>query len=396
MIYCDYNSTAPLSSAVIDTLVALRSTSFYNSSSPHVFGKAALKSIHEVEFFLADHFQVDLKFFKLLFHSGATEGIYTFLLGRLNLLKWQNKKIIFLYSLLDHSSVLGVAEAWKSRHGELSFLPLDVSTGLICQKLLAQRLEDLEHNYDEILMNLTWGNGETGVVESLEVFAKLKKRFPKLKIHVDATQMPGKHPQAFNLPQDLDAYSFSGHKFGAFHGIGFSFYQTSYAILPIFQGGEQQRGLRSGTLPTELILSLQWALQGRATWEWSEKYSCLKTLEKSLTSLLVNKGKILLPQSERADFKLVNTIFMIIYALPSDQFLPLLEFSGVAASAGPACRSGSLGASQWPKQLGFEQWSKNTLRLSFAPEALSLNYINNFVATFGHFLEKIPNTQVGP
>ncbi len=392
MIYCDYNSTAPLSPSVIEGLSLLKGHPLYNSSSPHALGKASLKHVHGVEQFLLETFQLKSTH-QVLFHSGATEGLHTFLWGRARYLKSQNKKLLFLYSPLDHSAAKGVVEILTFEFQDtvtVMAMKIDALTGRIDHGHLQTQLALLGNSHDEILMNITWGSGESGVVEDINLLAAYKQRYSHLHLHVDGTQVPGKYLQSFQLLDSVDAYSFSGHKFGAFKGIGFSFFRSEFRFTPLFQGGEQQKGHRSGTVPVELILSLQWALQNLPALNWKLAYENLANLELKIETLLGDQGQILLPYSKLGSAKLVNTIFLVLYALPADQFLPILEMQGIAASAGPACKSMSLQASALPAVLGLEKWGRHTLRLSLCPAQMNTTFINDLSARFQKFLSILP------
>lgn len=79
-------------------------------------------------------------------------------------------------------------------------------------------------------------------------------------IHVDAVQLVGKTANWDMLSPELDAYTFSGHKFGALKGIGFSFVSNGTDFSPLIVGGSQQDGLRAGTENALGVYSIKLAL----------------------------------------------------------------------------------------------------------------------------------------
>ncbi|MDH4467272.1 MAG: aminotransferase class V-fold PLP-dependent enzyme [Bacteriovoracaceae bacterium] len=394
MIYCDYNSTAPISPILIDAFASLKSRPFYNPSSPHKGGKESLKRIHQTEHFLLNSFSLKSADFKILFHSGATEGIYTFILGRLKQLKKNHRSTIFFYSPVDHSSVLGVAQEFEEGGGATKKIPLHEYNALIDWKKLEALFEQtVASKVDEILLNITWANGETGMVEQLSSLALLKQKFPKLKIHLDATQMVGKHPQAFQIPEGVDVASFSGHKFGSLHGVGWSFYHKDFLFRPLFRGGNQQRGLRSGTMSGELIWSLELALKNSLDNlpNLEKSYLALNYLQGEMKKKLGEFGEMILPYEAKLNnhSKICNTLYFLFYPLPSDQFLPILDLNGLAASSGPACKSGSINPSELLKYLGKEKWARHGIRFSFSPSDLEIDspLVKNIISQFGHALK---------
>lgn len=98
----------------------------------------------------------------------------------------------------------------------------------------------------ECFLNYTYVNNESGVVWPLEWALDLKKE-TKCFVHVDAVQAAGKIANWEMLLPELDAYTFSGHKFGALKGIGFTFFNKELDFNPLIVGGTQQEGLRAGT-----------------------------------------------------------------------------------------------------------------------------------------------------
>jgi len=93
-------------------------------------------------------------------------------------------------------------------------------------------------------------NNEIGVVQPLEQIGKVLKE-NGVFFHTDAAQAVGKIPIDVNK-LNIDLMSISGHKFYGPKGIGALYIRRKPRIrlLPIINGGGQERGLRSGTLPT--------------------------------------------------------------------------------------------------------------------------------------------------
>ncbi len=99
-------------------------------------------------------------------------------------------------------------------------------------------------------------NNETGVIQDIAGLAAIAKQAGAL-FHSDLAQAVGK------IPLDLtgwkvDLASVSGHKLYGPKGVGALFVRRRprVRLAPLFSGGGQERGLRSGTLPTPLIVGL--------------------------------------------------------------------------------------------------------------------------------------------
>lgn len=99
-------------------------------------------------------------------------------------------------------------------------------------------------------------NNEIGVIQDIPTLAAIAKEAGAL-FHTDIAQATGK------IPVDLtgwkvDLASISGHKIYGPKGVGALFVRRRprVRVAPLFSGGGQERGLRSGTLPAPLIVGL--------------------------------------------------------------------------------------------------------------------------------------------
>ena len=111
---------------------------------------------------------------------------------------------------------------------------------------------------DTILVSLMMVNNEIGTISDYVAFKNICE-LHSICFHSDATQALGKIKLDLNnLPHLL---SFSGHKIYAPKGIGGLLINNNIKINPIFDGGGQERGVRSGTLPVPLIVGLGYAFE---------------------------------------------------------------------------------------------------------------------------------------
>jgi cysteine desulfurase len=107
-----------------------------------------------------------------------------------------------------------------------------------------------------LLVSVMAVNNEIGVIQDLSAIGEVAKRHGAL-FHVDAAQGAGRIPlDAGAIRADL--ISLSGHKIYGPKGIGALYVRRRprVRLLPLFSGGGQERGLRSGTLPAPLIVGL--------------------------------------------------------------------------------------------------------------------------------------------
>ncbi|MGB0453569.1 MAG: cysteine desulfurase family protein [Bacteriovoracaceae bacterium] len=356
-LYLDYNSTSPLSSSVIQYLAS--GDFFYgNPSSTHSSGKKSKKAIREVEKFLYKTYSLNSSDYHLLFHSGATEGLNMIIQGSAKCFKRKNVKATYFICEADHSCLFNQSEEIEELGHEVRFYPLD-SHGQIDEESLVKSINEVD---SKVVLSYTWVNNETGVINSLEKAASIKKRTGCL-INVDGVQSVGKVLDWQNLDPIIDSYTFSGHKFGALKGIGWSFIKEDYPLAPILRGGGQQSGLRSGTENVDGIFSLKLALN-----ELLEKQDLMKLkdliaqFEKPLKDFMGEAIEIVGTGSSRS----LTTSYIIIKNEKADIVLMAFDLDKIDVSSGSACSSGALEPSRTLLSMGYnEKEAKSAIRFSF-------------------------------
>lgn len=359
-IYLDFNATSPLAETVKSWL-ARGDFSFANPSSIHSSGKTAKRAVNEVSDFLYEFFGLSEDDFELIYHSGATEGMSMLIQGMAAYNEAHKLPAAFFYASSDHSCVVNQVARIQSKSQRCLELKVDRQGNLLNEAIdLIQSTEAQTK-----VLSYTWVNNETGVVWDLKEAARIKAETNALVI-VDAVQAVGKVDDWRVLDPSLDAYTFSGHKFGALKGIGFSFIKKTFKLCPLVMGGGQQSGLRSGTENTIGISSLKIALE-----ELFERQdlrllqSSKQLIEEKLFDLIQNKGEIVGGLAKKRSH---NTICFRLNGVKADQFLTAFDLAGIDVSTGSACSSGAVAPSRVLMAMGFDEaQAKSSLRLSFAP-----------------------------
>ena len=364
-IYLDYNATSPLINNVKRLLVG-GDFLFANPSSQHGSGKQASKMINQTTNFLLDLFQLPKNEYKLFYHSGATEAMNTFF--------HLSENDAFLYFVSDHPCVHAVGKHLKSRGVFVEQLGIEID-GQFNYDSVLEKIKSLNLTKKNVWLNFTYMHNETGVHWDLALANKLKAQ-SDVKIHVDAVQIVGKIYQGTHLDKTIDAYTFSGHKFGALKGIGFSFYKTQTKITPLLLGGGQQGGLRSGTVNTHGIQSIYASLKER---DLDEEYKKVKKLKDKIILELAKNEKL-----EVIANKSSNTICILHESMKADIMLVHFDMAGLDVSSGSACSAGSVEPSTTLLAMGKGDKAANNIRLSIGFNSLSeegaiLNSLKNVI-----------------
>ncbi len=360
-IYLDFNATAPVAPPVMEILKQ-EGWAYGNPSSVHALGKKARRLVNEVREFLFDCFGLSEEKFNLFFHSGATEGINTIIKGlALQCLKEQ-KSFSFYCLESDHSCVNNQQEFIELLGFSFKALPVSRNGELDVEAF--EKIISTDSS-DQKVLNWTWVNNETGVVNSLKQVCEIKKRFD-LFVHVDGVQAPGKIEEWRVLAPELDSYTFSGHKFGALKGSGFSFIKENILLLPLLNGGGQQLGIRSGTENTWGIFSIKEALNYLIlNYNFSEQSKAKSILENKIIELIGNRGEIIgIANPSRNG----NTIDLLLYGIKAHTSAMVFDMDGIDLSNGSACSSGAVIASRVLLSMGYdEDQAKSALRISLSP-----------------------------
>ena len=118
-----------------------------------------------------------------------------------------------------------------------------------------------EMNGNVSLVSIMHVNNELGTINDIRSASEIIKSANKNTFfHVDGVQAFGKIPVDLkNL--GVDGYSISGHKIHAPKGIGALYIRKGIQISPIFFGGNQEKGIRSGTENTTGIFAFGKAVE---------------------------------------------------------------------------------------------------------------------------------------
>lgn len=379
-IYLDYNATSPLSSSVKEW-ASEEFEVFANPSSIHTQGKATKRCIRGVSSTLYKVFGLDNQDFDLVYHSGASEGANSFFKGKALDLLNQGIKPTFVYSPTDHSCIRKQKDFFDIFNCQSVALPLS-SSGKVD---IASSLNLFKTIDEPILLNWTWVNNETGLVQNLKELEFLKSLdAKKVWVHIDAVQSVGKVKNWNRLGDFFDAITFSGHKFGTLKGIGFSFYKKDLKLFPLIDGGEQQAGRRSGTENIHGILSIAKAIQDVLEFNLEQTYEIKQKFEYELEKVLGSEGEIILRDQERSS----NTTFFILKKFDSQAVSMSLDLEGFDISNGSACSSGAVTPSHVLLSLGYnEKQAKSAIRVSFPPN-ISRDFYLSFKDRFFNVIKR--------
>ena len=245
-IYLDYAASTPVDPRVFDRMRECSEATCANPSSTHAAGRLSQDIVASAGAQVAGLLNVDPK--TLVWTSGATESDNLAIAGGARYRAHRGKHIVTMKT--EHKAVTDVFDTLAKEGFEVTWADADAN-GLLDPAAFEAALRD-----DTQFVSIMFVNNETGVIQDIEALGTICRQRDIL-FHVDAAQAVGKLPiDLGKLPIDL--MSLTAHKFYGPKGVGALYVadRPGCHVEPILFGGGQQRRLRPGTLPTELIAGL--------------------------------------------------------------------------------------------------------------------------------------------
>ena len=253
-IYLDYQSSTPVDPRVLEAMLPYFTEHFGNPhSESHVYGKNAMAAIEAARADLARLINADPR--EIVFTSGATEANNLALKGaahfaRAHPIAGNTPRDQIITLATEHKCVLESAAALEREGFAISYLPVEPG-GLLAPDRLEAALSERT-----LLVSVMAAHNEIGVIQPLAELGALC-RAQGVLFHTDAAQAAGKIPLDVEAMK-IDLMSISGHKMYGPKGVGALYIRRRprVRLVPLIDGGGQERGLRSGTLPTPLCVGL--------------------------------------------------------------------------------------------------------------------------------------------
>ena len=250
MIYLDNAATGRPFKEAMETFVKVNEEAYGNANSNHLFGFKAKKVLEDAREEVLSLLGLTSTH-QCIFLSGASEANSTAI--KSIALRYQNRGKKILTSNVEHPSVGAAFEQLRDSFGfDAVFLPVN-EKGYVSPSTLAESLDK-----NVVLVSLMQVNNETGAIFPVEQYREVLKDYPKVLLHVDATQGIGKVRCDYSK---CDLISCSAHKFGGLKGTGVLIYKKSLQFLPLVSGGQQEFGYRGGTVSVAGAASLATALR---------------------------------------------------------------------------------------------------------------------------------------
>ncbi len=345
-MYLDAQATTPLDPRVLDAMMPFMTEQYGNPHSrTHHYGWEADDAVEFAREQVAN--LIGATSSEIIFTSGATESNNNVIKGVMRFLKSKKKHIITTQT--EHKCVLDSCRALQSEGFDVTYLPVN-SEGII-------DLAELEAAFrpDTGLVSIMAVNNEIGTIQPLKEIGALCKKHGA-KFHTDAAQAVGKIP--INVDDlGIDCLSISSHKLYGPKGCGAMYIRRRPRVRlePIISGGGQERGLRSGTLATQLVVGLGEACR-IANEEMKNDEKHIKRLALRLYDGLNSQLQHVVlngPPMDRPDQRYLGNVNLSFAYVEGESLL--MGLKQIAVSSGSACTSASLEPSYVLRSLGVEE-----------------------------------------
>jgi len=355
-IYLDNAATTPVDLEVLNTMNPYFNLRYGNPNSVHFFGQEAREAVEEARVHVANLIGATPE--EIVFSGGGTESDNHALKG----IAWANqaKGNHIITSQIEHHAVLHACHFLEKQGFRITYLPVD-KYGLIDPKKVIKEITN-----KTILISIMHANNEIGTLEPIKEIAEISKE-RDIYFHTDSVQTTGHIPIDVN-DLGIDLLTMSGHKLYGPNGIGALFIKKGTKIIPLIDGGGQEKNRRAGTENVAGIVGM-----GKAA-ELAKK-RLMNDEEKKIINL---RDRLINGITSEIDHvrlnghpvnRLPGNVNLCFEFIEGESMLLSLDMEGVAASSGSACTSGELEASHVLLAIGLApEIAHGSLRLTLGKE----------------------------
>jgi cysteine desulfurase len=328
-VYMDHVAGMPLDLRVFEVMKPYFMEKYGNPSSSHSFGNSAKAALDASRENVANLVAAE-KSQEVIFTSGGTESNNLAIKGAAYRNKAKGNHIIT--TAVEHISVMNICKHLQKEGFEVSYVPVD-KQGIVDLKKLEEAITGKTS-----LISVMYANGEIGTVQPINEIGKLA-RDNQVIFHVDAVAAAGKVP--INVEEEnIDLLSVSSNDMYGPKGVGALYIKTGTKILPLIQGGGQERGLRSGTENIPGIVGMGKAAE-LAKKEMDAEGKRLTQLRDRLINGVLDKIDYSFLNGHPTQ-RLPNNANLRFSYIEGESLILWLDMHGIQVSSGSACTSKTL------------------------------------------------------
>lgn len=324
LIYLDHAAATPVDAAVHARMEPYFVDEFYNPSATYAAAGRARQALETARAEVA-HW-LGARPAEIVFTAGGTEANNLAIHGVMQRFPEGNVVV----SAIEHESVLQPAGRYDRREVAVK------ADGRI-------DLDDLGRKIDgkTVLVSIIYANNEIGTVQPIRDVARLvaQKRAARkgalpLLLHTDACQAAN-YLDLHVARLGIDMMTLNGGKIYGPKQSGGLYVKAGLELMPLIDGGGQERGLRSGTENVAAAVGFAEALK-LAQSERKNEAARLQDLQGLFIAEL--QQKLSAPVINGSlKFRLPNNVHVTLPGRDNERLLIQLDEAGILAAAGSAC-----------------------------------------------------------
>ena len=366
-VYLDSASTYLKNWKIIKEVIGELEEIDANPHSNHTMGKTIKRKIEKVRKQIAEY--INCNYEDIFYISGGTEGnnmVFNYIFNKYSSRIANGESFDILTSNMEHESVLSSLERLKESGFNIIYIDTD--------KYGRVDIEDLKKKLSSktVLVSIMAANNETGVMNNIrkigEIISdynnsnlKLRNSGDKILFHSDCVQVFGK--KKINVEEmKLDYITVSFHKIGGLNSSGI-IYARDKKMIPILLGGNQESGMKSGTVDALVII-----VAGRILEDIVENdiHSKVRKLRKYLETKLKESNleyEINCNDGLKEDEYLDEIVNIYLKNIDIESAITILDANGIYISGGSACSSGNILHSKVIEKIYDEERAKHSIRI---------------------------------
>ena len=354
-IYADHAATTAMSEAAIEAMTRCMREYYGNPSSLYRIGQQAKEVLEQAREDIASVIHAEPR--EIYFTSGGSEADNQAIRSAALAGKKKGKNHI-ISTAFEHHAVLHTLEQLKTEGFDVTLLDVH-ENGVI-------RPEEVEAAIrpETCLVTVMYANNEIGTIQPIREIGAVCRAHQVL-FHTDAVQAVG--PLSIDVQaENIDYLSASSHKFHGPKGVGFLYARKGVPLLPLINGGAQEKGKRAGTENLPGVVGMAAALKETVAERDAEAVRLTGLRDRLIAGLKEIPHSALNGDAEK---RLPGNVSFCFEGIEGESLLLLLDEKGISASSGSACTSGSLDPSHVLLAIGrVHDVAHGSLRLTLGRE----------------------------
>lgn len=355
-INLDYGAATPVDPAVLQAIYPFFAEHYGNPNSLHDLGERPRQALDEAREKVAALLGADPA--EIIFTSCASEANNTALKGLAAARK--NKGNHIITCAIEHHSVLNPLRTLEKAGFALTILPVD-RFGLVDPEQLREAI-----TAETIFITIQAANPEIGTLQPLASLTAVARE-RGVPFHTDATAAAGFIPlDVRNLGVDL--LTLAGDQFYGPKGSAALYVRRGIRLLPLLEGGIQEKGRRAGTenIPAIVGLGEAAALARQRLAQHSSKLAALRDeLQEKLFAAVPH-----LHLNGHPRLRLPHNLHISVEFVEGEALLIHLNMAGIYVSSGSTCTSQALKSSHVLQAVGLApELAQGSLLFTLGPDS---------------------------